>query len=106
MSASPQLSAPVMMKLSALLHLLNAFVRFHVQLACPMLLAFVLQLAPAASPIVSNNLLEHGSERAPVDLVALTQGNCAGRFVIVAARDDTFGIRDDRTVIEKDIDMV
>ena len=50
--------------------------------------------------------LNNRSEDARVDGLALADGDGAGRLVLVAAGDDSLGIRDDRAVVEEYIDVV
>src|SRR5438132_1034499 len=69
-------------------------------------LPFALQFAPAAGPVVRDDLLDHGAERGCVDGLALADGHRAGGLVVVAGGDDSLGIRDDRAVVEKDVDVV
>ncbi len=68
--------------------------------------AFALQLAPAAGTIVGNDLLKHGCQCASVDRFPLTDRHCTGGLVVVSARDDPFGIGDDRAVVQEYVDMV
>jgi hypothetical protein len=61
---------------------------------------FTFQLAPTASSIFRNNLLEHNGESAPGDRFALTDGHNAGGLVIVTTGDKPFRIRDDSAVVD------
>src|SRR5256884_5632247 len=68
--------------------------------------AFALQLAPAAGPVVGHDLPEHGGEGGRIDGFALADGHGAGGLVVLAAGDDSIGIRDDAAVVEKNVDVV
>src|SRR3954467_1544054 len=52
----------------------------------------ILKLSPAACAIVGSDLLEYIGECSCVDLLALVDGYCSPGFVVVPARNDTFGI--------------
>jgi hypothetical protein len=65
-----------------------------------------LQLAPAAGPVVGDDLPEHGAEGRRVDDLALTDGHGAGGLVVVAGGDDPLGIGDDAAVVEEDVHVV
>src|SRR6266700_1101732 len=69
-------------------------------------LALALELAPAASPVIGEDLAEHGDERWPVDLLARTDADGAGGLVAVAGRDDPFGVRNDPAVVHEHVDVV
>ena len=64
-------------------------------------LLYLLDLAPAAGPVVSNDLPEHLTKSAGIDLFVLAYGNSAGGSVVVTAGDDPLWIRNDRTVVEE-----
>src|SRR5918999_734951 len=70
------------------------------------LVTYTLELAPAAGPVVRDDLLEHGAESARVERLALTDGHRSRGLVVVSARDDPFGIGDDPAVVEEHVDMV
>jgi hypothetical protein len=63
-------------------------------------------LAPATSAVVGDDLSEHLAESAGVDLLVLTYRDHAGGFVLVTACNDAFGIRNDRPVVEENVDVV
>src|SRR3712207_1036743 len=69
-------------------------------------LAGALELAPADGAVVGDDLLERGQERRRVDLLALTYSDGTSGGVGVAAGDDALRVRDDRAVVQKDVDMV
>ena len=69
-------------------------------------LELALEFAPAASPVVGDDVLEHGAEGRPIDGLALAEGNGAGGLVVVASGDDPVGIRDDGAVVEEYVDVV
>src|SRR5947208_4682360 len=69
-------------------------------------LGFALQLAPASGAVVSDDLLEHRSQGGRVDGLPLADGDRAGGFVLVAARDDSLWIGDDGAVVEKHVDVI
>src|SRR5256885_1536893 len=51
-------------------------------------LTVALQRAPAARPVVGDDLFEHGGQRPRVDRLAPAHGHGAGGLVVGAARDD------------------
>src|SRR3954471_3982565 len=65
-----------------------------------------LQAAPTAGAIVRDYLLEHREQCAFVHRVALVNRNCARTLVVVSAGDDSFRVRHDSAVIEKDVYVV
>ena len=67
---------------------------------------FLLDLAPAARPVVGNDLPEHFAESMCVDFLVLTDRDGSGGLVVVAAGDDAFRIRNDRAVVKEDVDMI
>src|SRR3954447_7320539 len=62
-----------------------------------------LQLSPAPSSVVGDDLLEHGLECGGVDLLTLTNGDGASGLVVVTAGDDPLKIGHDRAVVQEDI---
>src|SRR6516164_8270911 len=66
---------------------------------------FVLQFAPAAGAVVSDDLLEHSAQSRRIDDLALADGNSAGGLVVVTSGDDPLGIRDNAAVVEEYVDM-
>src|SRR5215207_2414690 len=67
---------------------------------------FLLDLAPAARPVVGNDLPEHFAESTCVDLLVLTDRDGSGGLVVVAAGDDALRIRNDRAVVKEDVHMI
>ena len=65
-----------------------------------------LELAPAAGPVVRDDLLEHRQEGTLVDRIALAEGDGASRLVVVAGGDDALGVGHDGPVVEEDVDVV
>src|SRR5438876_8286708 len=65
-----------------------------------------LQLAPAAPAVVGDDLLEHRGQGAGVDAVALTERDGPGCLVLVAGRDDAFGVGREPPVVEKQVDVI
>src|SRR5215211_1274651 len=63
-------------------------------------------LAPATRPVVCDDLGEHLSQRARVDLLILTDRDGPASRVVMAAGNDAFGIRNDPTVVEKYVHMI
>ena len=61
-----------------------------------------LDLAPAAAPVVGDDLVENASQRRGVDRLALRDCDRASRLVVVPPCDDPFGVRDEPAVVEKD----
>ena len=63
-------------------------------------------MAPAAGPIVGNDLRERSGERTRVGGLALADGHSAGTLVVVAGGDDSLGVRENCAVVEEDVDVV
>src|SRR5437763_6795986 len=63
-------------------------------------------LAPAAGPVVGDDLPEHRHERGLVDRLTLAKRDRARGLVVVAGSDDALRVRDDPTVVEEDVDVV
>ena len=66
----------------------------------------LLYLAPAAGPVVCDDLPEHRGECRRVDRFPLPDGHGAGGLVVVSGGDDALGIGHDGAVIKEDVDMV
>jgi hypothetical protein len=64
------------------------------------------EFAPAAGSVVGDDLFEHRGKGARVDHVALEVGDCPGGLIAVTGRDDALGVRDDRAVVEKEVDVI
>src|SRR5215831_16693693 len=73
---------------------------------CRFVLTPGLELAPAAGPVIGDDLPEHRTERGCVDPLALADGDRAGGLVVVTPGDDRLGIGDDGAVVEEDVDVV
>lgn len=71
-----------------------------------LLISFPLQLAPPARAVVGDDVLEHRGKGRPVDRFVLADGHGAGGLVVMAASDDSLGIRDDAAVVQKYVDVV
>src|ERR1022692_921803 len=69
-------------------------------------LLILLQLAPATSAVVGNDVPEHNGQSGRVDRLARLDGHCAGGGVVVASGDDPVGIRDDSAVVQEYVDVV
>src|SRR6202034_3014619 len=66
----------------------------------------LLALAPAARAVVRDDVPEHGGEGGRVDGFSLVNRHGPGRLVAVASRDDPVRVRDDRAVVEEDVDVI
>src|SRR5580692_11618558 len=66
----------------------------------------VLELAPAAGPVIRDDLPEHRGEGGRVDGLALADGHRAGGLVAVPAGDDAVRVRDDAAVVEEYVHVV
>jgi len=64
------------------------------------------ELAPAAGPVVRDDLLEHGTERTRVQRLALAYANRTRRFVVVPGGNDPFGVWNNSPVVEEHIHVV
>src|SRR5215468_1645228 len=69
-------------------------------------LGLPLELAPAAGPVVRDDLPEHRGQRGRVDALAPADRHRPGGGVVVAAGDDPFGIGDDGAVVEKHVHVI
>src|SRR5215475_11569520 len=58
-----------------------------------------LDLAPAACPVVRDDLPEHVGQGLSVDLLALLDSHCPGRLVVVTGCDDALRVGDDTAVV-------
>src|SRR5688500_701382 len=65
-----------------------------------------LDLAPAARPVVGDDLPEHRQKRRLVDRFALAKGNGSRGLVVVSGGDDAFGVGNDSTVVDEDVHVI
>jgi hypothetical protein len=68
--------------------------------------ASALQLAPAAGPVVGDDLPEHRDESGRVDALSVAYGYSAGGLVVVTARNDPVGVWDNAAVVKEYVDVI
>src|SRR5215510_2656828 len=65
-----------------------------------------LQPPPPTASVVADDLLEHRRQSRSVDRLAFVDSHGARRLVGVASSDDSFRIRHNASVVEKDVDVI